>query len=363
MSDWRALFKMALRIALLLTVAAALQRFLIRWAFADEFALLEKYEGPLSPWAAHVRRRILVAIGIPILVASLGTAALFRREMRRRARPLADALLSVARGSLDEPLPPAPDPEFDRVRSAFDEMRSSLRDALARLDHTDAQRRRLFADLAHELATPTSFILGFADTVARPELFDAPGARAKLIAALELEVGRLDRLVRDVRDLAELDDPDVSVERCDEDVGEILEEVASRFETTAGRALERSIAPACVASVDRERIEQLASNLLANAVEHTPDGGAIRVSVEPRGARVVVVVSDAGPGVPDDMLPRLGERLFRADPSRERRDGGHGLGLSIVRAIVRRHGGEIAFARAELGGLSVEVCLPGATGE
>jgi len=112
------------------------------------------------------------------------------------------------------------------------------------------------------------------------------------------------------------------------------------------------------AGVDPHRVEQVLLNLLHNARRHAPAAGLVRVTVgaAPGGARVTV--DDDGPGVDDALLPRLGERMFRADPSRSARSGGSGLGLSIAARIVALHGGAMRFARSPLGGLRVEFTLP-----
>lgn len=98
--------------------------------------------------------------------------------------------------------------------------------------------------------------------------------------------------------------------------------------------------------------------IVANATRYTPHDGTVTVTLARVGGTIDLVVDDSGPGVPDTLLERLGERLFRVDPSRDRRTGGHGLGLAIARRIAARHDGEVAFERSPLGGLRVTVTLP-----
>jgi signal transduction histidine kinase len=219
----------------------------------------------------------------------------------------------------------------------------------------DAARRRLFADLAHELGTPTSTVIGIAETL-RDGV--APDSHDKLLGVLEREGARLERLVSDVRLLAFLEQPDLQLERAACDLSEVAEAAC------ASARLEGKLEILChthgpaVADVDRLRIEQVLANLLGNALRYTPEGGQIAVRVASNETAVRLEVEDSGKGVPDEMLAQLGERFARLDPSRTRRTGGHGLGLSIVTTIVQRHGGTIQFGRASLGGLAVVIELP-----
>lgn len=302
--------------------------------------------GPASP-------PVVAFFAVPSLIGSLVAGALMGFMARRRVRRFVEGLQKIASGDFAARLPHAPDREFESVQHAFADMAESLAEARRRLEHADQQRRRLFADLAHELATPASAVLGLADTLARPELVPTVEARDRLVESLEREATRLSRLVTDVRDLANLDDPDVRFDVSDTDVARLVERLATEYGA-------RVVVPQAPVSlrVDPVRFEQVMVNLLRNARRYTPDDGTILVALEPGDSRVELRVEDSGPGVPDELLERLGERLLRVDPSRDRRTGGHGLGLSIVRAIVARHDGTLTFGRSSLGGLAVKVGLP-----
>lgn len=297
---------------------------------------------------------IVLAFFGPALIGSTFAGLIMALMARRRARRLVQALDAIAHGHLDERLPPAPDSEFVAVQQAFNTMGEALAEARTKLEHADTQRRRLFADLAHELATPASAMLGLVDTLNDPKLCPTEADRARLLTALDGEATRLARLVADVRDLATLDEPDVRVEREPTDLAALARRVVER-PPFAGRV--EVVGKDVRVSADPLRLEQVLVNLLKNALRYTAEG-AIRVEVATVGDRARMTVEDAGPGVPDEQLARLGERLFRVDPSRDRRTGGHGLGLAIVRAIVEKHDGTLVFARAELGGLAARIELP-----
>jgi signal transduction histidine kinase len=240
-------------------------------------------------------------------------------------------------------------------------MRVALASLMERLRKTDLARRQLFADLAHELGTPVSTVLALADALGLPEIDASAERRRELVSALLTETQRLVRLVGDVRDLAELDDPAVALEHCEVDVGALVRDVCR------GRALADPQGPTihCEArdamlALDPDRFQQVVVNLVSNAQRHAR-GGEVLVRLEASHTATATVltlrVDDDGPGVPEELLSRLGERLMRVDPSRTRATGGSGLGLAIVRAIVERHGGQLSFARSPAGGLRAEVRL------
>jgi signal transduction histidine kinase len=341
--------KASLGMGALLLVAAVAQALLIRWAVHEEREYLLAHGIQVQ----RVRPFVILAVGAPLFVASIGTGVIATAIARRRTRALVEALRKVAQGELRTQLPPAPDRDFVVVQDAFHAMGAALDDLTRKLSHADAQRRRLFADLAHELATPTSTILGISEALARPEMSGDPEVRAKLVNSLELESTRLERLIRDVRELATLDDPDVRLVPEEADLAPIARRVAERFLPGEHAKIVCETEEARV-EVDVLRFEQVLVNLLTNALRYTPREGTVRVTVS-KDARVVV--EDSGAGVPEELLARLGERLLRIDPSRDRMTGGHGLGLSIVSAIVHRHGGKLRFERSELGGLRVVIQL------
>ncbi|HZS37559.1 MAG TPA: HAMP domain-containing sensor histidine kinase [Polyangia bacterium] len=277
---------------------------------------------------------------------------------RYRYRRLINAYAKLAEGDYHVDMPDSPDTGSERVREAFVAMTSALAAARSRLAHADGQRRRLFADLAHELATPITSVLGIADALHEPDKFDA-ARREQLIAHLQHEAARLQRLSADVRDLAMLDDPDTRIERRAVDVAALARSAVDRAQVIAGARVTISCrAEPATCEADPLRIDQVLANLLSNAVRYTPDAGRVDVAVTCAAKSIELTVEDSGAGVPDEVLPRLGERLLRVDPSRDRKTGGHGLGLSIVAAVVERHDGKLAFGRAALGGLRVVVRLP-----
>jgi signal transduction histidine kinase len=302
----------------------------------------------------------VLAIGLP-LAGCVFTSWLFALiVVRVRSRVITQAYQRIAAGDFKADLPRAFFGELQVVRDMFRTMVRALDKLTTSLQDADEQRRRLFADLAHELATPTSTMLGIVDALAHPERianFDPP----RLLAHLEREAVRLARLIDDLRDLAHLDDPETRLEPQCVNLASLASLAVERAHViAAGRVSIECRAETATAVVDAVRIDQALVNLLSNALRYTPAGGRIAVAVEPVAGAVQLTVEDSGSGVPDDVLPRLGQRLLRVDPSRTRSTGGTGLGLSIVAAIVERHAGTLRFARADIGGLRAVITIPAA---
>lgn len=312
-------------------------------------------------WLAGGGPSWLVLLTPVVLCAA--TVYLFTRYVHLvRLRALAQAFQRLAGGDLAHDLPEPLDKESRPVKAAYDGMRAALTDFTERLRRTDVARRQLFADLVHEIGTPVATVLALADGLALPAVDASPERRAELTAALLGEGQRLARLVGDLRDLADLDDPDVALATEPTDLAALVRDVCRRLALADedGPRIEVEAPDALEARLDADRIEQVLVNVLKNAQRHA-HGGHVRVVLAERQGRAQLSIEDDGGGVPDELLPQLGERLVRLDPSRTRATGGSGLGLSIVRAIVERHRGELRFGRASIGGLSVVIGLP--TGE
>lgn len=302
----------------------------------------------------------VLAVVLPSVLSVLLTVIIFWLMIGRHAITFREVMRTIAARPHTLGAPETTEhvePDLLGIRETFDVMRRELDRALRRLAHADEQRRRLFADLAHELSTPASALLALGDTLGQSDVDIDDLSRRRLTRSLEGETLRIARLVEDIRDLAELDDPDVSFVRERTDLAAVVAGTVERFAAADGAAIATD-AQETFAEIDPMRVDQAMTNLLHNARRHTPLGGSIRVAVYEQGDSAVVVVEDDGPGVPPEALGRLGERLFRVDSGRDRRNGGHGLGLAIVRATMARHAGTTRFEAGETGGLRVTLTLP-----
>jgi two-component system OmpR family sensor kinase len=266
-------------------------------------------------------------------VAAYGLAASALRpveSMRRRARTI-----SADRPDARLPLPPADD-EIHRLGDTLNEM-------LERLEAGLVRERAFVADASHELRTPLAILkmeleLAMLHGSTREEL------EAALRSAAE-ETDRLARLADDLLVLARADEGVLPVRLEPLDARALLEGVSRRFATPAGRPLEVDVPAGLTVDGDELRLEQALGNLVDNALRH--GGGVVRLAAIKANGTVELHVADEGDGFPPELLPRAFERFARADAARSRR--GAGLGLSIVHAIARAHGGEAHAANREHG--------------
>jgi two-component system, OmpR family, phosphate regulon sensor histidine kinase PhoR len=205
-----------------------------------------------------------------------------------------------------------------------------------------ALRREFAANASHELKTPLTSIRGYAETLLSGGLEDKEN-RARFVETIRVQAARLETLVQDLLDLADLERPDSPLDLKDWDVGQITREMGATFEDLARRAglkLEVTARAGIRARVDRTKIELALRNLFDNAIKYT-EAGAIHVHVEETSAGVRVGVTDTGRGIAPEHLPRVFERFYRVDRGRSRSLGGSGLGLSIVKHAVLLHDGKV----------------------
>src|SRR5262249_12182340 len=194
-----------------------------------------------------------------------------------------------------------------------------------------------------------------------PELALDEATRARYLAIISDETNRLERLIGDLLDLARLEGGGglFTVDRVP--VADLFARVVARHERASQNAnvrIESSIEPGAEIVIgDRDRLEQALQTLAANAIRYAPPGSAITLTSRPRDGGLSIAVADEGPGIPSEHQPHIFDRFYKADASREGVSGGSGLGLSIVKAIVERHGGMIGL-KSEPGHTVFEMVLP-----
>ncbi len=184
------------------------------------------------------------------------------------------------------------------------------------------------------------------------------------LETVHLQALHLNRLVDDLRLLAQSEAQELRLDLGPASVGEIVQRVTTSFRARAEAEevrLEVAVEEALpTVAVDRVRIEQVLANLVDNAIRHTPPGGQVVVAASQTAGSIRVEVTDTGPGIPSEALPRVFDRLYRVDPSRDRETGGSGLGLTIARQLVEAHGGAIRAESVEGMGSRFGFDLPAA---
>jgi two-component system, OmpR family, phosphate regulon sensor histidine kinase PhoR len=220
-------------------------------------------------------------------------------------------------------------------------------------------RRDFVANVSHELKTPLTSIVGYADILTSDRL--DPDTQARFLGVIRSNATRMQHLVDDLLDLARLESGTwrPAVQAVDpREAGEAAwSEFAGRAHA-AGIAFELEVGAGVTLYADPESLRQIFTNLFDNALRHTAGGGRIRLDIQPADGGATLAVSDTGSGIPADHLPRVFERFYRVDPARSRNQGGTGLGLSIVKHMAEAHGGRVDLTSAVGRGTTVRVFLP-----
>jgi signal transduction histidine kinase len=307
----------------------------------------------------------LAVVAFSLLAAGTAVAALvIFRPARRRLRELQHAARAIGAGEVGVRAPETGGDEVSLLARGFNEMASQLEQRTAALEQSDRTRRQLLADVSHELTTPLAAIRGYVETLEMRDVPLSEDARRRYLRIVHDETERLEHIIGDLLDLARVEGGGGSWREEEVPVGQLLERVRHRHGPALrekGVNLETAQAPGIGAVLaDPNRLEQALQNLVANAIRHTPTGRTVRVSADAGAEGVVLAVEDQGPGIAPEHLPRIFDRFYKVDQSRASTEApsGSGLGLSIVRAIVARHGGKVSAANVAGGGARFEVVLP-----
>jgi signal transduction histidine kinase len=321
------------------------------------------YVGLFDRWTPRRIDRAFIqglvgGLAVNVLIGFLATLVLARRVGRGVAR--AERVVErMAEGELGVRLTPQGDDEIGRLARSFNRMADRLEQQVEQLRREQETRRRAFADWTHELATPLSSVLGYLESLELGGL-DEPTRRRYLTTAFE-QATAVRALSDDLTTLARLELEGLRLDRGRVDLVALAEsETRALAREAEGRQVELVLdrTEPLEIEADRQRLGQVLRNLLSNALRHTPVGRAVRVRVLCENDRAVLEVADEGEGISPADLEQLGERFYRADPSRDRRTGGRGLGLRIARGIVEAHAGTLAIS-SQLGkGTVARVELP-----
>ncbi len=290
----------------------------------------------------------LIACGIALVLALL-----LSYQLLRPVSQLEKAASRLAEGDLAQRVPVSGPQELVELGQAFNHMAGSLQKA-------QESRRAMTADIAHELRTPLAVQRAQLEALQDGIYPLAPENLQPLLEQNKVLV----RLVEDLRTLALADAGELRLAFVPTDLPDLAGRVLERFRSQAD-ARQVELRYACSdeggcarLSLDPGRIEQVLTNLLSNAIQHTPAGGQVEVSLRCLPTLAELSVRDSGPGIPAEVLPHLFERFYRAERSRSRSDGGTGLGLAIALQLVQAHGGSLEAGNAPQGGAVFTLRLP-----
>jgi signal transduction histidine kinase len=285
---------------------------------------------------------------------------------RRRLRSLESAARALGEGRTDVRASEAGGDEVSALAHAFNRMADDLHERAEALAAADRARRQLLADVSHELMTPLTAIRGYVQTLSMADVPIDEATRQRYLAIADQETYKLEAIIGDLLDLARLEGGGESLQTGPVPVEQLFQRVVDRHLPEIGGkqiVTELHVADGTPPVLgNAARLEQALQNLAANAIRHLPEGGTLALRAQPDGARVRITVNDSGPGIAPEHLPHIFDRFYKADASRAGTTipSGSGLGLSIVQAIVRQHGGEISAANAPGGGAEFTMLLPAA---
>lgn len=290
-------------------------------------------------------------VGLVCLLSAAVIALWVARRLLKPVRRVADATHRIAAGEYRSRVEVESDDEVGQLARDFNTMADTL-------ERNESMRREFIADVSHELRTPLGVLHGELEAIEDGVHKLGP----ETVKTLQAEVATLNKLVSDLYDLSLADVGALAYRREPLDLMQVLSITVDAFGTRlAERGLEASIEPQAAPLAvdgDERRLQQLFNNLLENGVRYTDPGGRLRIGARPEGDEIVVDLMDSSPGVAPERLPRLFDRFYRGDSSRNRASGGAGLGLAICRSIVAAHDGRIEARPSPLGGLWIEVRLP-----
>ncbi|WP_020142124.1 cell wall metabolism sensor histidine kinase WalK [Terracoccus sp. 273MFTsu3.1] len=327
---------------------------------------------PMAQQQRTVQQMVVLAISTVaaglILVALIGTWLVRRnleplRRLAATATKVSQTPLDSGKVALAERVDPADTDtrtEVGQVGAAFNEMLDHVDEALNARHQSEQRVRQFVADASHELRTPLASIKGYAE-LSRREPDPVPPTVTHAMGRIESEADRMGSLVEDLLLLARLD-AGRPLEQAPVDMSMlVINAVSDAHAASPSHRWELDLPPEPVeVTGDGARLHQVVANLLANARTHTPDGTRVTTSVRPEGEWVRVAVHDDGPGVPDALQPNVFERFARGDDARVRDGGSTGLGLSIVAAVSKAHGGRVELD-SRPGDTTFSLLLPAAT--
>ncbi len=301
---------------------------------------------------------VLAAIVCSILLTNRFLTRFVFRRIEAPLTLLAAGVRRIGEGDLDYRISYGQPDEFAPVCTAFNEMAERLKASVERTRRDEESRKELLAGISHDLRSPLTsiqaYVEGLLDGVARTD-----EAKERYLRTIHAKAADIDRLVSQLFLYAKLDLEGFPVVcgplRLDRFTAELVEELSTDYRER-GLELVTEDFPVVTVSADPAQLRRVITNLLDNSAKYKVKAvGRVSISLDAGGR---LTLSDDGPGVPEEALPRLFDVFYRSDPARKNPAGGSGLGLSIAARAVQRMGGTIRAFHAPTGGLAIEITLP-----
>lgn len=294
---------------------------------------------------------------ISLFVGTMAAIILGFFISRGLTRPLADISKAAARfaaGDLSSRSSAQGRDEVGSLARVFNDMASALA-------QTEQNRRDFLANVSHELKTPVASIQALAEAL-QDDIVPEPEKRQRYLATIVSESGRIDRLIHDLLDLAQLEAGELTVVREQLELQSFLAEEGTKYEQLlSAKRLRLNVViqpPGLSVTADPLRLAQVMVNLISNAVRYAPEDSSIEISAKPSDRKVLITVTDQGPGVPPEDQPLIWDRFYRVDKSRARAGGGTGLGLAITKLLVQAMDGQVGLTSIPGRGAAFYFTLP-----
>lgn len=294
-------------------------------------------------------------------LALIGTGSLLGRYVVRPLEAVSTAAHQIADGDLDFAVPKSRVSEVDEVSDAFHAMGNGLKESIARQVELEEERRFFVGAIAHDLRTPLFSLRGYLQGL-ESGIAKSPEKVAQYVAVCTQKANQIERLVSDLAAFTRVEFLEQTLRFAPVNLASLVEEAVTstsvRTNSKNVRILTELSPGDSTVDGDADLLERVLSNLLDNAVRHTPEGSFVTIELRRDADRLIVTVADSGPGIPERDIPHLFDPFFRGDESRNPETGGVGLGLTIARRIMRAHGGDLRAENRREGGAIFTLRLP-----
>ena len=283
--------------------------------------------------------------GIITLFIVIAASVFTSRRISRPMAAIAEDVEKIRLGDLDRHIEVRTEDEIGRVAEAVNELVDKLKADIVELKKLQRARSEFLGNVSHELRTPIFTLQGYLETLLNGAV-DDPSVNRVFIEKASSHAARLNALLNDLIDISRIESGEMKMSFRYFRVNEFLEPIVADFHQPARQRhidlrTELTTGPDVEALGDKERLREVMSNLIDNAIKYNKEGGEVIVATELRDEKVVISVRDTGSGIAEEHLPRIFERFYRVDKDRSREVGGTGLGLAIVKHIVEAHGGKV----------------------
>ena len=311
---------------------------------------------------SYIVRGTLMLLGV-ILLISLITGLFIFSNLTSRLRKIKKTVTGFERGQLNDRIDVQGNDELSELSVCFNRMADTLVDNMKEIQKTDRLRRELVANVSHDLRSPIASIQGYLETIQMKGETITKEELNSYFSTVLSNTQKLKRLIDDLFELSKLDAEEVTPNLEHISMAELIQDLVQQFNPIAekkGVTLEAEFPknPNALIDADISLMNRALTNLIDNAIQHTPENGRVTISSIKSGKDFVLEISDTGCGIPEEDLPHVFDRFYQADKSRSEKQGA-GLGLAIAQKIFRLHGAEVMVNSIENKGTTFRVAIPG----